>query len=248
MLDEYAEKRLADFGKDARSRMGRSWFREQFKQWFAQELDRHFFQRYHIGREEKRFSSRSDVMRAVKVSDARPLDKDGLNVEEIKIHSARSSHSPKEWSIYAECAQNGSEFTFDVAVDKSILGSFAESASQASSEVPFRVIEEIVSQPLEAVAHMTKALYAHERDFYEKESMPVEALDFRGITPNFRLGWGIGLLGTSVSLLLPDKVLQDIRNVLFTDRGEAPAPKSRKTALTTTGNASLGWCFAEQEK
>lgn len=247
MLDEFVRKRLSDFESDPRCRMRHSWFREQFKQWFAQELDRHFFQRFEIGPRPRRFSPRSDVMRAILVSDGQPLGKDDLRVEEVKIHSARSGHSPKDWSIWAECVQSGSQFTFDLTVDTDLLSQFAESTSQPSLGAPLEMMIEVLSNPLEAVAHMTKALFKHELAFYEQESLPTEALGFRGITPNFRLGWGIGMLGTSVSLLLPPQVVGEIRNALFVDRGDAPAPKSRKTVLATAGNHSLGWCFVEKE-
>ena len=122
---------------------------------------------------------------------------------------------------------------------------FVPHVSVANTGLPF---EEILADPLEAVADMTRALYRHERAFYEQESIPLQALDFRGIQPNFRVGWGIGLLGTSVSLLLPPKIRQDIRNTLCIDRGDTPAPKSRKVVLTmANGHASLGWCFVQQE-
>ena len=188
-------------------------------------------------------------MRVIKVSDAHPLDKDSLDIEEVKIYSARSDRSPKSWSIYAECVQSASEFMFDLTVDKRILADFSKSNPQTSFGLSFRAFEEILADPLEAVAYMTRALYRHECEFYEKESMPVQALDFRGIQPNFRVGWGVGLLGTSVSLLLPPKIRQDIRNTLCIDRGDTPAPKSRKVVVTTAnGHASLGWCFVHQEK
>jgi hypothetical protein len=35
-------------------------------------------------------------------------------------------------------------------------------------------------------------------------------------------------LSTSVSLLLPEELRKKMRNLLFTDRNDAPAPKSRK--------------------
>lgn len=246
VLDEFARKRLGDYARDPRSRMRRPWFREQFKQWFAQELDRRFFQRYPIGKAGKRFSPHTDVMRAIRVSDSKPLDKDSLAVEEIKIHSARSDHSPKPWSIYAECAQKGTEFWFDLSVDKALVAEFAESAGQTPFGVSFENIQAALSNPLEAVAHATQALYRHEQEFYHRESLPTDALDFDGAEPNFRIGWGIGLLGTSVSLLLPEGILRDIRNSLFIDREETPAPKSRKTVLTPGGPTSLGWCVAQQ--
>ncbi|HNR69403.1 MAG TPA: hypothetical protein PKN24_15250, partial [bacterium] len=59
---------------------------------------------------------------------------------------------------------------------------------------------------------------------------------------NFHLGWGGSLLLSSVSFLLPAELRIEMRNLLFTDRGDAPAPKSRKRLVDQPNSGTVpGW-------
>ena len=92
---------------------------------------------------------------------------------------------------------------------------------------------------------MTEDLYNQEREFFRSGMLPPEALEFDRM-PNFRIGWGTGLLGTSVDSLLPEKIRQHLRNTLFTERGDTPAPKSRRLIVRKQEEEKgLGWLKAE---
>lgn len=93
---------------------------------------------------------------------------------------------------------------------------------------------------------MTSDLLREEESFFSQKLKLKNILNFGNETPNFRLGWGMGLLGTSVAMLLPAETKQDLRNILFTDRGDSPAPKSRRIITSNHSSyAILGWCVVE---
>jgi hypothetical protein len=48
-------------------------------------------------------------------------------------------------------------------------------------------------------------------------------------------------------MLLPDSLMQDLRNTLFSDRGHTPAPKSRKLIIREQHwRMPLGWMLVHQ--
>ena len=245
LLDDFVEARLREFKKDPRGQRGFRWFQERFKQWFAQRLDQGIFQKFEIRAKQTRYDPHSDILRVIKVSDSTSVGKEEATVEEIKIFSVAARESPKRWSIYAECIPEHTEFRFELKVDQGILSDFAKMNRDTKFGLSFSALSEIISNPLEAVRRMTEDLYNHERAFFRSGMLPSEALEFDQ-TPDFRIGWGTGLLGTSVDLLLPEKIRQDLRNILFTERGDAPAPKSRRLIVKKQEKEKvLGWLEAK---
>jgi len=241
LLDDFVEGKLREFKRDPRGQRGFRWFQERFKQWFAQRLDQEIFQKFEIRTKQRGYDPHSDILRAIKVSDSTPVGKEEATVEEIKIFSVAARESPKRWSIYAECIPENTDFQFELKVDQGILSDFAKMNVDTKFGLSFSALSEIISNPLEAVRRMTEDLYKHESEFFRSGMLPPEALQFDQM-PNFRIGWGIGLLGTSVDLLLPEKIRQDLRNTLFTERGDTPAPKSRRLIVERKGKIrALGW-------
>jgi hypothetical protein len=94
---------------------------------------------------------------------------------------------------------------------------------------------------------MGRDLWTREEQFFSRELRLSDVLpEARNHSP-VRVGWGAGLLGTSVDMLLPDALLQDLRNTLFTERGPAPAPKSRRLVIQGNNKMTpLGWAMVER--
>lgn len=243
LLDDFVMRRLKEYKEDPRGQRGHRWFQQNFKKTFAQRLDQDVFQRFILKEGRSRNDAHSDVLRYLKISDSDPVDKDGLRVEEIKVYSARSPESPKRWSIFAECVPAGVEFEFEMKIDKGILQDFARKNSFTRLGMSFSELSQILLNPLAAAEEMAADLLQEEREFFDQELGIVEAMDF-GEEPNFRIGWGAGLLGTSLGMLLPEAIRRELRNALFRDCGNTPAPKSRRVVV---GNGALGWCKLIQE-
>lgn len=87
-----------------------------------------------------------------------------------------------------------------------------------------------------------------EKGYFEKIGFPgfVSTIEKEGA--NLRLGWGSGLLGTTLAMLLDEPLLQRLQNLLFTDRNGAIAPKTRRvTVENNTPVKPLGWVRLEVE-
>ncbi|WP_230409960.1 type III-A CRISPR-associated RAMP protein Csm5 [Candidatus Kuenenia stuttgartiensis] len=246
ILTDFVQKKLLEYKKDPRGEQGYSWFKERFKQWFAQRLDEEIFQKFVIKNNQKRYDPHSDILRCIQISDSNSIDTGNLHLEEVKIFSADSAKSPKDWSVFVECIPAGNEFTFQCKIDEWLLNKFKENNPSNSFGVAFSELKKILSNPFEAVNEMTSDLLREEESFFSQKLKLKNILNFGNETPNFRLGWGMGLLGTSVAMLLPAETKQDLRNILFTDRGDSPAPKSRRIITSNHSSyAILGWCVVE---
>ena len=64
-------------------------------------------------------------------------------------------------------------------------------------------------------------------------------------TPNFRLGFGSGLLGTTLFCLLNQDNRKKIRNVINKGYRDLPAPKSRRLVVAYNEMLPLGWARLE---
>jgi len=246
LLNDFVQRRIKEYKKDPRGQKGYRWFQERFKKWFAKRLDEEIFQNFILRKGQRRYDAHSDILRYLKVSDSTSLKKESLVMEEIKIYSTQSSENFKRWSIFAECVPSGIEFTFELKIDTNILDDFAKNNSRTAFGMDFGEIYSVLSDPLIAVQERISDLLQEEKLFFSHNPNLREALEFKDNEPNFRLGWGEGLLGTSITLLLPLKIRQELRNILFKDCGDTPAPKSRKIVV---GGAkkSLGWCILRRE-
>lgn len=68
------------------------------------------------------------------------------------------------------------------------------------------------------------------REFYQKEKA------------SMRLGWGSGLGGASLLMLLPEELRREIRDSLFEPRGQYEFPKSRRAVMDgDSPRRPLGW-------
>ncbi len=242
ILDGFVKQRLETFRADSRNRFG--WFRERFKREFDQELDQRLFQRFRLLPTQGKFDPHTDLFRAVKVSDAKPFDKESLVVEEIKVYSLGAGE--KRWSIFAECLPPQTTFELMLTLDQDILADFARHNPRLAWNLPFEEVKQLLFNPLRPLATLAQDVLMSERRLFKNDGTMKQAFSFtlpdgHQQEPNLRLGWGGGLLSTTVDLLLPDALRQELRDTLFVSRRGFPAPKSRKLVK---GGTTLGWAVA----
>lgn len=231
----FVSGKIAEFKRDRRSNKG--WFREKFKKSFASGFEKKVLQEFMLTDNQKRFDPHSDIMRVIQISDSSPLEPEDLKVEEVKIYS--EGRGSKEWSIYVESIPTGKELQFTMSINRDLWKEFKGKNPNTHSGISIELIEKVLLNPFIAAEEMVKDLYNYEKNFIEGRLRIRGALDF-GDTPNFRLGWGGGLLGTTIDLLLSEDLRKEIRNTFFKNRGRAPAPKSRKITVGN-GYSVLGW-------
>lgn len=241
-MEDFVAARLQEYRQDLRGQRRLRWFQERFKQWFSQRFEADLFQKFTLREGQRRYDPHTDLLRCLRVTDSTPVEPQSARVEEIKIFSARSSESPKRWSLYAECIPVGQTFEYEVTLDEKLLAMFAELNPQPWFGLDFAVLGEWLHQSLEVWAEMGRDLWEREALFFSRELRLPEALPNCDNRPVVRLGWGAGLQGTSVDMLLPAPLLQELRNTLFAERSQSPAPKSRRLVVQSHDQAiSLGW-------
>ena len=204
----------------------------------------------------------TDFMRAVKITDSTPLierkftrlnGKPGvLNlpiVPEVIVSSYFPDNRAKyRASIYAEmvCTVKTS---FSICLDTKMLSWFK---GDQGLTIPFKSVSELLEICQEFAQdqwdaeydywHNTKDTpnargknldFSHIRHFYEPEQCPF----------SLRVGWGSGLLGTTIGLLLKDDLRAEIRDICGIRAPNFDAPKSRRTVVSRSGEIRFvpGW-------
>ena len=253
-LHDFVKGRLDEFNSGSRSkqsfkkqfakRLEASIFSKQsFKKQFAKRLEASIFQRFSL--REKSFGPNTDLLRCLRITDSTPLDAEGAKIETVKVFSARSHKQPK--SLYVECLPEGSSCEFEITIDEKTLAEFREQNPETQFGTAFSDLEKTLRDPLPAWEDMGHDLWQKDGHFFSSEFSrgTVQMPDTKNQSL-VRLGWGSGLLGTTVDMLLPEAGVQEIRNTLFVDRGDTPAPKSRRlVARKNDTYLPLGWAKVE---
>lgn len=207
----------------------------------------------------------TDILRAVHVSDSEPLLEQKIEragrspnfrnlpiVAEVLISSRFPNHRAKfKASIYAEMVFNvHSEFT--LSIDHEMLTWFRH---QQGMTLPFQSIDDL----LNICQEFAQEQWDFEHDYWNeiKNNRDQEKnLDFDPIRELYepeacpytlRLGWGSGLRGTTIDLLLPDELVGEIRDTCGLKAPGFEAPKSRRTVVNSKGEIRYvpGWVKLE---
>jgi len=207
-------------------------------------------------------SPNTDFLRVLKVTDSEPLlektakTKAGkplaINVPvvaEVIISSRFPNYSAKyKASIYAEMVRNvKTEFT--LSLDTAMVSWFSHNQGM---QLPFTTLDEL----LQICQEFTQEQWDYEHDYWQaiKDNPKAQGrnLDFDYIRDfyeptecpqSLRLGWGSGMTGTTVDLLLEDELRQEIRDTCGLSAPDFEAPKSRRTVVSPKGEIRFvpGW-------
>uniref|UniRef100_A0A831ZNN2 CRISPR system Cms protein Csm5 n=1 Tax=Desulfacinum infernum TaxID=35837 RepID=A0A831ZNN2_9BACT len=190
-----------------------------------------------------------DILRCLKVRDAYPLNgKVHTRVIPIRFLSKRAdgshywSQKPKgngDLVIWVEAVAGGT-FQAEILWDHDLWAKF-------SKENPRKKLPAASAKGVLLLAdRMNRDLSAHEKAFFTEKGIPEGALlkswyETLGGSI-FRIGFGSGMLSTTVNLLWSHSLRQEIRNVCGLDRGTDPAPKSRRVWVSSDGRClPMGW-------
>jgi len=215
----------------------------------------------------------TDIMRAVQVSDSAPLieqkiERDGQRptfknlpvVAEMVVSSRFPDYKAKyKAPIYAEVVFNA-HTQFTLSVDYDMLAWFRHNRGMT---LPFQSVDDllkicqefaqeqwdfehdywntIVNNPNAQDRNLSKNLdFDYIRDLYKPKACP----------HTLRLGWGSGMMGTTINLLMPEDLASQIRDACASKGKRAPgfeAPKSRRTILNSKGEIRYvpGWVKLE---
>ncbi|MBW4520081.1 MAG: type III-A CRISPR-associated RAMP protein Csm5 [Scytolyngbya sp. HA4215-MV1] len=209
----------------------------------------------------------TDFMRAVKVSDSEPLSErkiplkngkhrfENLSITaEVLVSSRYADYRAKyRASIYAELARNV-QTTFTIALDRPLL---EQMQHQQGMKIPFHSIAEL----LQICQAFAQDQWDAEHDYWQDvqnnpnqrdQNGTVRNLDFAAMRDFYeattcpyglRLGWGSGMNGTTVGLLLDEQLRSQVRDTCGIKAPGFEAPKSRRTIVNSKGEIRFvpGW-------
>ncbi|OAT80409.1 type III-A CRISPR-associated RAMP protein Csm5 [Desulfotomaculum copahuensis] len=225
--------KLNEFNRAEDWKRHRPWFKDGFKRNMAGQVERELLQRFDLPVPDARnrrgpTAQQRDVLRAVKVSDAVPLDKNGLVLEEVQVTSITGENeSYVKTPVFVEVMPAGVEIDFEIILDEAILADFG---GNGQAGLPFKTLEDIYHM----LQEFSTGLWKFETDFWNGVSGPgtEEMREFYRREPAaMRLGWGSGLAGTGLFMLLPEALRRELRDDLFEPRGQQVFPKSRRVAV-----------------
>lgn len=260
-----ASNRVSDIEKTLRQRLGQlSQHQQKFldDDLFMESLFSDFSLTYQ-GKQMKRSSSQNtDFLRALKVTDSEPLLESKVTnrtgkavsvnipiVAEVVVSSRLPNQLAKyKASIYAEMVRNvQTEFT--LSLDTEMLSWFTHNQGM---KLPFTTLDEL----LKICQEFVQEQWDYEHDYWQEIKNNAKAqgknLDFDSIRDfyeaekcpfSLRLGWGSGMTGTTVDLLLEDELRQEIRDTCGLKAPGFEAPKSRRTVVSPSGEIKYvpGW-------
>lgn len=192
----------------------------------------------------------TDFMRAIKVTDSQPLlekrvkltnGKTRLSNLPVTAEVVVSSHFPDYKAkyrapIYAEMVHNvNTQFT--LSLDVEMLSWLKHSQGM---QIPFKSVEDILT----ICQEFAQEQWDYEHDYWQEIQNNPNAqgrnLDFSYIREiyeaetcpfSLRLGWGSGMTGTTVDLLMKDDLRAEIRDACGIKAPGFEAPKSRRTVM-----------------
>jgi len=231
--EEYVKQRLRTY-RTLRTRGNK----ERFRKTFAEARMKAIF-----GDEPHR-----DLFRAVKVSDAFPDKAPGMEtIKVVCISQAASAYYSKhprnpnrDIQIPCECLPQGTCARFSITLDQNTLKQWSE---EQQKPPPFRNVADLI----EIARDFAIAQWDCESKFLDSAHSGIDLRQLREFYKGekvacLRLGWGTGLLGTTIDHLLGDSLRQKIRYMISDRHIPGPAPKSRRVAVNQNVPCyPLGW-------
>ena len=209
----------------------------------------------------------TDFMRAVKVTDSEPLIERKLPLSngkhrfenlpvtaEVLVSSRYGDYRAKyRASIYAELVRSV-QTTFTITLDRHLLNQLHHSQGM---KIPFHSVADL----LQLCQDFAQDQWDAEHDYWQDvQNNPNERdrdrrtrnLDFGAIRDFYeattcpyalRLGWGTGMNGTTVGLLLDEQLRSQLRDTCGIKAPGFEAPKSRRTIFASNGEIRFvpGW-------
>ena len=196
----------------------------------------------------------TDLLRTLKISDSKKIN--GIYKENIKVicikndnnfyfgKIKRKNNTEEEISLNLECLHENREFITEVSLDLGLLNKF-----YPVGKILFNDIGSLIN----IIKEFGESQWIEERNFFNKvqETQRIKEFYNQNIShPILRVGWGTGMLGTTIDILLDPPLRQRIRNeVMGRNRPGFPAPHSKRIVMRNNiATFPLGWVKIETWK
>jgi CRISPR-associated protein Csm5 len=209
----------------------------------------------------------TDFMRAIHVSDSTPLAprlRERLNKPPVKQNQAIaaevivSSHFEGDRNGLKKAKYRASLFTefvynarteFTLSIDREMLSWFRH---EQGMELPFKSIADLLKLCQEFAQDQWNFDHDYWQSIQNNPNAQGKKLNFDAIRQQYeaetcphtlRLGWASGLPGTTISLLLPDEQVAQVRDECGLKAPGFFAPKTRRTVVNPQGEIKHlpGW-------
>lgn len=187
-------------------------------------------------------SPNTDWLRMIHITDAYPVNFVETNLIPINIFKKevlgwkyKINNSGQKTTIWAECVPQNAMFEFEITWDKRLLQDFKTENANI-----------LLPQSMDAVfSNITK--WANDIINFEKDFTKGQNLEswYVNNVANFRIGFGSGMLSTTISMLLPEETRKKIRNLAGKNKGNEIAPKSRRVWVNGDKTIPFGWAVME---
>ena len=217
--------------------------REPFK-----ELQKKWLEGFKL--KERTRSPNTDWLRQIHVTDAYPVDRCVTQVIPVNIvekgtdgkWSYRRERNGSKTTIWVETVPEGTEFEFTLGWDRALQEEFKRDTDNTRLLSYF---PEDTKELISSIRVTSEEVVEYERTFTRGHSL---CQWYESNLPEFRIGFGCGMLSTTIILLLPDNLRKWIRNKFTKNKGNAEAPMSRRVWLKGNQPIPLGWCTIELRK
>ncbi|OQX53553.1 MAG: type III-A CRISPR-associated RAMP protein Csm5 [Candidatus Cloacimonas sp. 4484_209] len=222
-LYEILDKKLEDFYAD--SNRDKGWFKRNFAKSMARKIENELLNRFKLNYNIIKFDPHTDIFRCFKVSDSSLLTMDAITIYEIKVFSYGKGE--KYFSIYAECLKPGSSVEFTISIDRFLFDRFTDTGKGRFSKEVLALFGNFLNNPTSFLEDFTLDLLKIEAEFCLKCGLPPPKINTKNSIG--RLGFGSGLLGVTIDMLLDKKRLKKVRDSFGAKRNEERlVPKSRR--------------------
>lgn len=204
-------------------------------------IQREFLECYRLAG--KNGSPHSDWLRMLHVTDAYPVNLKEtwlvpVNVLKKELTGDWKYKAEKAGSlttIWIECLPFGTSVDFELGWDCHLLDRFQK--ENKNIKLPKNIAELIAN-----INKWSNDMMGFESKFAEKHVL--ENWYKKKNTTNFRIGFGSGMVSTTMATLLSENTRKLIRNFAGKNKGDDTAPKSRRVWLKEAQPIPLGWsCF-----
>ena len=214
LIDKPIRRKLSELKRDRRKK---GWIKKHL----GDEIDR-ILQKFQLT-DKNHPGPNTDILKALIVRDSAPLSQDVLEVKMAEIVNLNGKNQSIPTGI--EIIRPGTTFYINISIDTSYLDYFRKAKG---FPLDYGKLEEVIFNPIKATEFFITNMMREDTRVLKndafKKAFPVPE------TPNFRFGWGKGILYTTVFQLLDEDLKRKIRDIYFTRRGRSNDifPVSRK--------------------
>jgi len=209
-----------------------------FFKWFENEL----VQIFNLGQLEvgSNQGPHRDIFRIFRVSDTKPINKDELYLEQVKVFNKGKE---LKFKIFIEAMPEDTVLEFTITYDWGLLDKFVN-----SNREPFNgyidFVKGLFRNPIRVTEEFTKDLLSRENSVKDKVFPPTQKVYYFKESPNLHIGYGGGYLAMTVGLLFDDNLKGEILNFATRNiKRVGVIPSSRRV---TSNGRPLGWCKWEE--